>query len=147
MTKEKKYLTCTLIVVLFALCISYLGCRSEKPSLKIAYNSWVGFGPLFIAQKMGYFEKEGIKVDLILMEGTGEKGSALSAGKIDGIATTVDAFVIQASRKVPGMIVMAFDESLGADGVVTTKDIKSVKDMKGKKVALQPGFVGHFFLV
>ena len=147
MLKEKKYFPGKLIVVLSSFCISFCACQSEMPSLKIAYNSWVGFGPLFIAQEMDFFENENIKVELILMEGTGEKGSALSAGRIEGIATTLDAFVIQASKGVPGIVVMGFDESLGADGVVTTKDIENIKDIRGKKVALQPGFVGHFFLL
>jgi len=129
--------------------LGFWGCakREAIQPLRIAYNTWVGFGPLFLAQEKGFFEKEGIKVELKLMEGTGVKGSTLTAGDIDGIATTADAFVVQSSQGVPGVIVMGFDESLGADGVVATTNIKSMIDMKGKKVGVQPGFVGHFFLL
>lgn len=116
-------------------------------TFRVAYNTWVGFGPLFIAKEKGYFKSEGLQVELKLMEGTGEKGSALAGGKIDAIATTADSFIIQAAQGVKGKIVLAFDESLGADGVVASKSISSVADLKGKRVALQPGFVGHFFLL
>ncbi len=125
------------------------GCRrvSQPRKLVLAYNSWVGFAPMFVAQDRGFFRKEGVELDLRLMEDTGAKGVALKSGDIDGVGTTVDSFVIQAGRGVPGKIMMAFDQSNGADGIVAIEEIRSIEDLPGHKVALQPGFVGHFFLL
>jgi len=42
--------------------------------------------------------------------------------------------------------VLPMDDSKGGDGIVARKEIASVKDLKGKKVAFSEGSVSHFFL-
>jgi NitT/TauT family transport system substrate-binding protein len=41
---------------------------------------------------------------------------------------------------------MAIDESTGGDGIVAKKSIQKVEDLKGKRVAVQRGLPGEFFL-
>ena len=41
---------------------------------------------------------------------------------------------------------LALDDSAGGDAIVARKEIKSVKDLKGKKVAFAEGSVSQFFL-
>jgi NitT/TauT family transport system substrate-binding protein len=55
--------------------------------------------------------------------------------------------VTSAAAGVDGQIVYIFDESFGADGILASNDIQSVADLRGKKVALEPGFTGHFFVL
>ncbi len=117
------------------------------PALKLAFNTWVGYGPLYIAQEKGYFHQLGIEVSMKRIEDTASKGAALNQKRLDGIGTTADSQVIADSQGVPGVICLAMDKSAGADGVVAVKTITSVKDLKGKTVAVQRGFVGHFFLL
>jgi NitT/TauT family transport system substrate-binding protein len=42
--------------------------------------------------------------------------------------------------------VLAVDNSKGGDGIAANKDIKSIADLKGKKVAFEEGSVSQFFL-
>src|SRR5205807_10647315 len=42
--------------------------------------------------------------------------------------------------------VAAIDDSNGGDGIVATRDIKSIKDLKGRKVAVNEGSVSQFYL-
>lgn len=119
----------------------------DLPALKIAFNTWVGYGPLYIAQEKGFFRQNGIEVSMKILEDTASKGSALMAHRLDGIGTTADSQVISASQGIPGVICLAMDQSAGADGIVAVNTIASVKDLKGKAVAVQPGFVSHFFLL
>jgi NitT/TauT family transport system substrate-binding protein len=42
--------------------------------------------------------------------------------------------------------VLALDDSAGGDGIVARKEIKSITDLRGKKVAMNEGSVSQFFL-
>jgi NitT/TauT family transport system substrate-binding protein len=42
--------------------------------------------------------------------------------------------------------VLAVDNSKGGDGIVASKDVTSIADLKGKKVAFEQGSVSQFFL-
>jgi len=48
---------------------------------------------------------------------------------------------------VPAKVVLGIDQSNGADGIVATREIQTLRDLVGKRVAVQPGFVNHFFLL
>src|SRR5690348_59937 len=51
--------------------------------VKIGFNIWVGYGPLYIARDKGFFRKRGIDAELIVMEEVREKLGDLAAGKLD----------------------------------------------------------------
>lgn len=135
---------------LVALVIALSGMPStsatDKPNYRIGLGPWVGFGPLYLAKKKGYFEEAGIKVDLVVLTGLAERNSALKSGKVAALAAPVDYFVLAAGNNLETTIVMAIDESVGGDGIVAKKDIKAIEDLKGKKVAFQRGLPSEFFL-
>lgn len=54
--------------------------------------------------------------------------------------------MLAAGNNLVATIVMAVDESVGGDGIVARKDIQSVADLRGKKVAFQTGLPSEFFL-
>jgi NitT/TauT family transport system substrate-binding protein len=116
---------------------------AEAP-LKLTVNSWVGWGPLFIAREKGYFD--GLKLDIAFTEDAGARRSAMIAGQVDGYASSVDNLAIDATFGVSGKTVMCFDESAGADGIVSRKNI-TWANIKGRKVAVQKGLPGHFLLL
>lgn len=138
-----------------------LSCRDEQPAttttaarpaaakapFKIAFNTWIGYSPLVIAKEKGFLRAEGLDVEISFLEGVAEKNSALIRGAIDGVGHTADAAVVSAASGVDGQIVFVFDRSLGADGILARRDITSVSQLRGKRVALEPGFTGHFFFL
>lgn len=134
------------IIVLGAVTGCQQSTEASQP-IRIGFNTWVGYGPLYIAQEKGFFTNHGVTVELQRIEGTGDRRSGLIAGRLDGMASTVDDLIISAAQGVSGKMVLGIDESAGADGILTTKDITSVADFKGKSIAVQPGFVNHFFLL
>jgi len=117
-----------------------------KP-FKIGFNTWIGYSPLVLAKEKGFLKASGIDVEFTTMEGIGEKNSALIRGDIDGVGHTADSAVTSQASGVDGQIVFVFDRSLGADGILAKKSIAKISDLKGKKVALEPGFTGHFFFL
>lgn len=119
---------------------------AEAGSLKLAHSTWVGYGPFYIARDKGFFKEEGVDVELIIMEDTPIKMGALISGQIDLVASTADEFPIYMKPGKMLRYVLAVDNSKGGDGVVANKDITSIADLKGKKVAFEQGSVSQFFL-
>ena len=115
-------------------------------TLKIGHSTWVGYGPFYIAQQKGFFKEEGVDVEFVIMEDTAIKIGAMFANQIDIAASTSDEFP---SYLKPGKSVryfMAVDYSNGGDGIVASKDIKTIADLKGKRVAFEQGTISQFFL-
>ena len=136
---------CHIIFVLLIVC-SVAAPPALAKTLKLAHSTWVGYGPFYIARDKGYFKEEGVDVKLVIMENTSLKMGALMAGKIDAVASTADEFPIYMK---PGNLlyyILAVDNSKGGDGIVSNKDIKTVAELKGKKVACEVGSVSQFFL-
>lgn len=114
--------------------------------LKIGYPVWVGYGPLFLAEKKGFLKELGTAVEFVLMEDTKPRYVALAAKRIDGLMTTIDTVVQRVKPDFQMAAILAMDDSKGGDGIVARKEIASVRDLKGKKVAFSEGSVSHFFL-
>lgn len=114
--------------------------------LKIGYPVWVGYGPLFLAEKKGFLKELGTSVEFILMEDTKPRYVALAAKRIDGLMTTIDTVVQRVKPDLQMAAILPMDDSKGGDGIVARKEINSVRDLKGKKVAFSEGSVSHFFL-
>jgi len=114
--------------------------------LKIGYPVWVGYGPLFLAEKKGFLKELGTSVEFVLMEDTKPRYVALAAKRIDGLMTTIDTVVQRVKPDLQMAAILPMDDSKGGDGIVARKEITSVRDLKGKKVAFSEGSVSHFFL-
>jgi NitT/TauT family transport system substrate-binding protein len=119
---------------------------SAKPvSFSYGISSWIGYAPLYLAKEKGIFEKNGIDVNLVKMEGAADRRTALAANRIQGYSTTVDSHVMTAASDVAVVQVAALDDSFGGDGIVANKEIKSLKDLVGKSVAVETGGGASFF--
>jgi NitT/TauT family transport system substrate-binding protein len=114
--------------------------------LKIGHSTWVGYGPLYIAQEQGYFDEEGIEVELIVMEDPKIRFPALAAGQIDIAVTTVDTMLNFLSDNQGYVYLFALDDSKGGDGIVANKEIETLADLEGKSVAYAEGSVSQFYL-
>jgi NitT/TauT family transport system substrate-binding protein len=121
------------------------GSAAAEP-LKLAHSTWVGYGPLYIAQEKGFFDEEGLEVELIVMEDPKLRFAALAAGQIDLAVTTVDTLLNYLNDRQGYRYLFALDDSKGGDGIVANKDIQSIADLKGKSVAYGEGSVSQFYL-
>jgi NitT/TauT family transport system substrate-binding protein len=123
-----------------------IGGSAAAEPLKIGHSTWVGYGPLYIAQDEGFFEEEGLEVELIVMEDPKIRFAALAAGQIDVAVTTVDTMLNFKNENQDYRYLFALDDSKGGDGIVANKDIASIADLKGKNVAYAEGSVSQFYL-
>jgi NitT/TauT family transport system substrate-binding protein len=115
-------------------------------TVKIAHSTWVGYGPLYIARDKGFFKQNGVDVDLVVMEDPKERFPTLMADKIQMIASTVDTALLYMKKPTDYQYVVAIDDSNGGDGIVAKKDIKTIADLKGRRVGVNEGSVSEFYL-
>lgn len=130
----------------FALALALQATPAAAEPLRLGYQSGVAAGPFFIAREKGWFAAEGVEVTLATIEDMAVRAGALATGEIDAMVAPVDATVLHLTPKTPLRIVFAVSQSRGGDGLVATKDIATVADLKGHRIAVQPGSTGEFFL-
>lgn len=146
---KKGYFALALIIVFFSIWIYTDWKKSngtEKPLVIIHQGSWFGDAPLYLAQEKGFFEKYGVKVEIQKVEEAQARRQLLSSGKADISAETIDMAVTDIGAGVDEKIFMALDTSLGADGIVATKNIRTIEDLRGKKVCATKGDPPYFLL-
>ncbi|HKO53477.1 MAG TPA: ABC transporter substrate-binding protein [Polyangiaceae bacterium] len=121
-----------------------------KPvTLTVGHDLWVGYSGVFIANELGYFKDAGLDVKLKPFSNPGDTLPALVAGQLDiGLTTLQNLAVLNGNSETDVVAIGLLDSSNGADAVVAKKQYASLKDLKGKTVALTLGEVNHFlFLV
>ena len=114
-------------------------------TVTLAHSSWIGFYPLDLAVEKGFFKNHGADVKVEIIESKSDSKSALAAGKIQGIATSLDTNIMSAASGIDLQVVLALDTSSGGDGLVAKKEFKSFEDLKGKTIALDTTGGASFF--
>jgi len=111
------------------------------------YPVWVGFGPVHLAKELGYFKEEGIEVEEILDDDMPNAVAAMERGDIDCYLRTVGEYQGLGRRKsTQGIIIGTIDVSTGGDGWVADQSIKSVCDLKGKTIAVEPNLPARLIM-
>jgi len=120
--------------------------RAAAQTLHLGYSTWVGYGPLFLARDNRYFDEAGVNVELTNIEDPKLRFAALAAGKLDGLVTTLDTLSLYWKPNLQFQAVLGLDDSKGGDGIVSSDAIKTIKELRGKRVAFNEGSVSNFFL-
>jgi NitT/TauT family transport system substrate-binding protein len=135
----------------------------ENNTVRFALNVWAGWAPIVLANngfKAGQEWKAGdgkpFKVDLVLIDNPVQMRDAYAAGEVhigwatlDMVPLFLESFVDaqgnpRDSRIMP-RIYQQVDFSNGGDGVVVRENIKTVADLRGKKLALAQNSPSHYF--
>ena len=100
----------------------------------------------YLAEEMGFFDEEG--VDVVIKEIPDEQAvQAFAAGELDFLHLSPDWYAIVRSQGVQGKQLMLFEIASAAEGMAVSKDIDSLSDLKGKRVAVWEGTILHFQLL
>ncbi len=119
---------------------------AKAEPLKIAYSDWPGWVAWEIAIQKGWFKEAGVDVEFMWFDYVPSM-DAYVAGKVDAVTmTNGDALVTGATGK-PSVGIIINDFSNGNDMIVAAPGIETIKDLKGKKVGLEEGFVSHLLLL
>lgn len=149
----KKLIPVVLAVAMF-LCL-FSGCGSKAAptaaiadgDFTIAFCTWIGYAPLYIAEDQGYFEKYGISPTLTINEDESTYAAAMYSNSVQGLGQVLDREIISFAAGTPETILLAMDESSGGDGVIAAGDIQSVADLAGKTIGLDTASTAYFFFL
>ncbi len=125
-----------------AACLS--GCKPPSEPLRIVSSPWAGYEPLYLARDLGYLKESSVRItELPSANITAE---AFSNGSADIATLTLDETLTLLSKGQKLRILLVMDISNGADGVVAKPGIKSLADLKGKRVGMENIPLGAYIL-
>lgn len=128
---RRKICLCVLFVSLLLAPLTYAQPQLKKIRMGISTTS-IAFLSIYAAQLKGFYRDEGIDLELILMPAT-LASSAVLTGDIDynGAVTGVIGAAVQGRP----MKVLIFTADRSLQSLITRKEIKEPKDLKGKTIA------------
>jgi NitT/TauT family transport system substrate-binding protein len=134
-------------------------------TVRFAINVWAGWAPIILANngfQAGQVWKtpdgKTFKVDLVLIDNPVKMFDAYAAGQVHIGWATLDMVplfmqrIVDSSGKVRDSRILPrvyqqVDWSNGGDGIVARENIKTVGDLRGKKIALAENSPSHYFLL
>lgn len=114
--------------------------------LKVAYSDWPGWTAFAIAGEKGWFKDAGVEVELLWFE-YGPSMEAFTAAQVDAVMVTNGDALVTGAGGAKNVMILVTDYSNGNDMVVARPGIVSLAALKGKKVAVEVGFVDHLLLL
>lgn len=124
--------------------LSAAGANAEP--LKIGYSDWPGWVAWEIAIEKEMFAKEGVEVQFEWFDYVASM-DAFAAGQLDAVTMTNGDALVTGATGAQNVMILINDYSNGNDMVVAAPGIDSVEELKGKKVGVEIGFVGHLLLL
>jgi NitT/TauT family transport system substrate-binding protein len=134
---------CVLACIAFVLPLS--GCmREPDTALRIGTNVWIGSEPLYLARELGRLDPAAVQ--LVEYPSASEVLRAYRNQAIDGMVISLDELFGLAVDGLQPRIILVVDVSHGADVVVGRSGMRSMRDLKGKSVAVESSALGAFVL-
>ncbi len=120
--------------------------QALKP-LRIGIATWMGFDIALYAEASEIFKQRGLAVDLVRFENQQDSSRAVMRSGLDAAFVSLwDVMQVEPGKGKP-VVLMTTNISAGADGIVAKPEIKSVADLRGKKVGAKLGTVNHLILL
>lgn len=116
-------------------------------AIKLGFSAWPGWIPWQVAEEAGIFEEAGVNVELIWFEGYLDSINALAAGQLDANSQTLNDTITSVAAGSDQVIVLTNDNSSGNDQIIAAEDIKTIEDLRGKKIGVEAGVVDHYLLL
>ncbi|MBC7573658.1 MAG: ABC transporter substrate-binding protein [Herminiimonas sp.] len=113
--------------------------------LKIGYSDWPGWVAWQVAIDKGWFKEADVNVKFEWFDYSASM-DAFAAGKIDAVLMTNGDALVTGAGGARSTMILITDYSNGNDMILAKPGIKSVTDLKGKKVAVETGLVEHLLL-
>jgi hypothetical protein len=145
MSKYADMLKRLCVLASITLLLPLIGCMREPEAvLRIGTNVWIGSEPLYLARELGHLNPA--TVQLVEYPSASEVLRAFRNQAIDGMVISLDELFGLAVDGFQPRIILVVDVSHGADVVVGRRGMRTMKDLKGKSVAVESSALGAFVL-
>ena len=145
-----------LIIILLIIINWPIGTNKNVPPLdrpiKTAYIPLTANLPLFVAMEKGFFQKNGIRVEAVEVSNPNDLATAIVSNKIDFATVMAYTIIFPSALEHPNAFKLFHsteeDEKNYTASIVVKKDstLKTIDDLRGKKVGVYGGLVQTNFL-
>src|SRR5260370_5607517 len=136
--------------VLALFLMSERAAAQRKVPIAVGGGSCLCYLPSVLAKQLGEFDKAGLAVELVDLKGGSDALKAVLGGSADVVSGNFEHCVNLAAKKHELQAFVVYDRYPGLVLVVSPShngEIKSIKDLAGKKVGVSaPGSSTDFFL-
>lgn len=123
-----------------------MACGLEAKPLKIGYSDWPGWVAWEVGIEKQWFKEAGVDVEFEWFDYLASM-DAFAAGQLDAVCMTNGDALLTGATGGANVMILINDFSNGNDMVVAAPGIKSIAQLKGKKVGVEIGLVGHLLLL
>jgi ABC-type nitrate/sulfonate/bicarbonate transport system substrate-binding protein len=103
----------------------------ERVKLRVSSaTKTLGYGPLWIASRMGFFEQQGLDVDLVVIRASDVGIQALVGGSLEIAGSSADAPVAAIERGLDLVIIGGIINGL-TQSIIAAKKFRSYADLRG----------------
>jgi NitT/TauT family transport system substrate-binding protein len=156
----KNFLICSALFCM--ICFTVISCKtnvspSNSPVLsstlsaplevKLGISGWPGYLPFYLSDKKGLLKSNKFNLSTIFYEDYTKSIVDLAGGKLKANAQTLIDTVLSIAEGSDQVVVAVLDHSTGSDKIIAKPGINSVKDLKGKTVAVEKGTVDHYLIL
>ena len=139
MTNYIKYLLIGFLILLIG------GCdQAELRTLRLGTNVWPGYEPLYLAKEIKALPAN--KVRLVEYPSASEVIRAFRNKALEMASLTLDEVLLLVEDGIPVKVILVHDISNGADTILARPGINSMKDIVGKRVAVESSALGAYVI-
>ncbi|KXS54378.1 MAG: hypothetical protein AWU57_1235 [Marinobacter sp. T13-3] len=132
----RQKIVCVLVMLALA------GCQDlDRPDgLRLAVNSWPGYGYFAVAGERGLLNEPGTPVlEIVETSSLSDSVRAFKRGQVDMLGGTLaELAAINQFGNRAASAVLVLNRSVGADMIVASDDITRLDQLAGKRLALEP---------
>ncbi len=126
-----------LMILLIFSCALFAAGRIGAQTLKAGYVSKdLNYLPFFIAQKKGFYAKEGLQVDLVSIGRADVQLQALVAGELHFANINADNIIIWNERTKGNLKVAAGSSNAAPYLLIGAKNVKKLEELKGQRLGV-----------
>lgn len=135
-----------LLISLFAILLIGCGGRPEQNSVRVAVLPVLDALPIHVAQAQGYFEEQGLEVEIIPVSSAPERDSLMQSGQVEAILNEIVSTIFynqNETRVVSVRFLRTATPEYPLFRILVASDsgITSVEDLKGVEIGISEGTV------
>ena len=147
-TKIVKAILVAMITLFFLIPSVYATDKPEKITVVYGGSSWLGHYPAWVGMEKGTFKKRGLGVLFQRFYASSGRMGALVAGDLDFASTGSISGIALMATGIKSFYAFGTQDSYATvEGIVAKEGIKSIKDLKGKKLAVTFASSAHVLVL
>jgi taurine transport system substrate-binding protein len=122
--------------------------KLEKDTVIYGGSSWLGHYPVWVGIQKGIFKERGLKVEFQQFYASSGRMGSLIAGDLDFASTgSISAVALMAAGVKRFSVIATQDSYATVEGIIAREAIRSVNDLKGKKLAVSFASSAHVLVL